>query len=326
MTYNISIALAVRNGTNFMQAQFDSFLRQTRLPNELIISDDASTDNTVEIAENFARKAPFNVHIYKNNKCLGVTKNFENALSKCSGDIIFLTDHDDVWLPDKIDLMTAYFTRCPEVGAIFSDAIMCDETLADLGYNLWQALWFKPCLQQKVLSGKAFEVFLKYPMVAGMTMAYKSNFHDMLLPFPNYKSCHDIWIILLIAAISKVTIIDKPLAKHRVHTSNQSGMTLKNLYKQYLKAKHQIKENRLNDVLGFHKAVLQRLDKHWNHFQIAPDVKYHLHQKIEHSQNRANMPENLMKRFPIIFNELIGLRYRKYSYGYKSLLQDVFLR
>ena len=326
MPPKISIALATYNGADYLQEQLESFRNQARPPDELVVSDDASTDQTLTIAEVFAAKAPFSVHVSQNHACMGSTKNFESAVSKCTGDIIFLADQDDVWLPTKIELMAHYLTQNSKLGAIFCDARMCDEKLGDLGYNLWQALWFKKAHQQKVQSGKAFEAFLQYPMVAGMTLAFRSRFRDLLLPFPEIKSSHDVWITLLCAAISKVDLINKALARHRVHASNLSGITLKNIYKQYLKARSQINENRLQSVLELHKALQARLSENTIAFPVSADVEHHLNQKIKHSQIRANMPESAVKRLPFIYKELANQRYRRYSYGYKGVLQDLLLR
>ena len=96
-----SIALATYNGERYLQEQLNSFLHQTRLPDEIIACDDCSTDRTMDILESFAISALFAVYIYRNAINLGYTKNFERAISLCSGDVIFLSDQDDVWFPKR---------------------------------------------------------------------------------------------------------------------------------------------------------------------------------------------------------------------------------
>ena len=98
----ISLAMTTYNGEDYLEEQLESFLRQTRIPNELIVCDDGSRDSTLNILEAFQLKAPFPVMINRNVENLGYTKNFENALSKCSGELIFLSDQDDIWEANKV--------------------------------------------------------------------------------------------------------------------------------------------------------------------------------------------------------------------------------
>src|SRR5215207_2518174 len=98
----ISIALCTYNGEQYLQQQLDSFVAQSRPPDELVVCDDRSTDRTVPIVEDFAKRAPFRVELVINETNLGSTRNFEKAIGLCTGDIIFLADQDDVWLPEKL--------------------------------------------------------------------------------------------------------------------------------------------------------------------------------------------------------------------------------
>ena len=92
----ISIALATYNGERYIEKQLDSIAQQTRLPNELIIFDDASNDTTADIIRNFSQNVPFLVRLDINQERLGSTRNFEKAIRVCNSDIIFLCDQDDV--------------------------------------------------------------------------------------------------------------------------------------------------------------------------------------------------------------------------------------
>ena len=122
MSNRLSVALATYNGERYLGEQLESILRQTRLPDELVIFDDASTDSTPAIVQEFAKAAPFPVRFQINAERLGSTRNFEAAIRACSGDIIFLCDQDDVWYPDKIARMEERFIKDPEAGAVFTDA------------------------------------------------------------------------------------------------------------------------------------------------------------------------------------------------------------
>ena len=100
MSLRFSVALCTYDGARYLTDQLDSFISQVRRPDELIICDDASTDESLDIIMSFAMHAPFPVRIYRNEHNLGFIKNFEKAIQLCDGDIIALADQDDVWYPD----------------------------------------------------------------------------------------------------------------------------------------------------------------------------------------------------------------------------------
>ena len=106
-----SIALCTYNGERFLSQQLESLAAQTILPDELVICDDASSDSSLRILEDFAQKAPFIVRIFKNPKNLGYIKNFEKAIGLCSMDVIFLSDHDDYWESEKLNQVLKVFDK-----------------------------------------------------------------------------------------------------------------------------------------------------------------------------------------------------------------------
>ena len=131
----ISIAMATYNGARFVREQLDSFSAQTRLPDELVVTDDCSTDDTVRVVEEFARTAPFAVTVHRNPKNLGYAPNFEKALAMCTGDIVFLSDQDDVWFPEKIARVIRYFEKEPCTQVVINDALLVDEQLNSTGHT-----------------------------------------------------------------------------------------------------------------------------------------------------------------------------------------------
>ncbi len=99
----LSIAMCTYNGAAYLSEQFESLATQTRVPDELVVCDDSSTDkHTREMVEAFARRAPFAVRLFVNKQNLGSKRSFELAIRRCRGEIIFLCDQDDVWREDKL--------------------------------------------------------------------------------------------------------------------------------------------------------------------------------------------------------------------------------
>src|SRR3712207_5989304 len=101
---SLSVALCTYDGARYLPEQLESLARQRRLPDELVVCDDGSADDTVDVVRRFADRAPFAVRLSLNPQNLGFVKNFEQAIRLCRGDLIALADQDDVWHPQKLEL------------------------------------------------------------------------------------------------------------------------------------------------------------------------------------------------------------------------------
>jgi glycosyltransferase involved in cell wall biosynthesis len=132
----ISIAMATYNGERYIREQLDSFATQTLPPDEVVICDDCSRDNTLAVVEKFAQSAKFNIRFARNERQLGFTRNFEKALSLCDGDLIFLSDQDDVWFPEKIEIVRNTFVSYPSVQVVINDVEIADGQLKSSGATL----------------------------------------------------------------------------------------------------------------------------------------------------------------------------------------------
>lgn len=208
MTSSVSVALATYNGRRYLPEQLASLAAQTRRPDELVVCDDLSTDGTVELLEQFARTAPFPVRIHRNASNLGVLRNFEKALSLCEGDIIFLSDQDDVWLPEKIDEIVRLFEARPDALAIVNDKLIADENLVPTGATM---------LGNIRGFGSPDGNF-----VAGCCSAFRREWLGIALPIPDGAIAHDTWLIGLAHRLGLVSISEKALQYYRRHGSNVS--------------------------------------------------------------------------------------------------------
>jgi len=153
---SLSVALCTYDGSRFLSEQLQSIGSQSRLPDELVICDDRSSDNTVAIIKSFALEAPFPLRLEVNPTNLGSTKNFERAISLCRGDVIALSDQDDIWKTDKLAYIERVFLSSASVGAVFSDADVVDEQLNSLGYKLWDRYGFTRKRRRHLVAGRAF--------------------------------------------------------------------------------------------------------------------------------------------------------------------------
>lgn len=204
----ISVCLATYNGGKYIKEQLDSILSQLDTTDEVIISDDGSSDNTLEVIKKLNEDR---IKIVPNKLEKGYSKNFENAISHASGDIIFLSDQDDVWMPNKVALM---MESLESADLAISDALISDGDL-------------NPTLGSHFNIHNVKTGFLNnwiQTRYIGACMAFKKEILTKILPFPsNQKLCaHDYWIANVGEFYYKVSLIYQPLIKYRRHGNNAS--------------------------------------------------------------------------------------------------------
>lgn len=209
----VSIAMATYNGAKYIHAQLGSFATQARLPDELIVCDDRSSDETVRILENFSQTAPFKVRIVCNSENLGYARNFEKAISLCSGDLIFLSDQDDVWFTNKIEIIEAIFEKSPSLLAAINDVEITDHNLVTTGETLLEGMK----KTGRFTNGARYHVL-------GCATAFRANLRRILLPLPSMPYAgsdvvaHDVWINVFSHSCKARVVVDKPLQFYRRHT------------------------------------------------------------------------------------------------------------
>src|SRR5258706_6700828 len=204
----ISIAMATFNGGNYLRQQLASFLAQTRLPDELVVCDDGSVDETLRILESFSREAPFEVHVHRNPQNFGYAGNFGRALSLCTGTIIFLSDQDDVWFPQKIERVASVFDASEDILLVINDAEITDKHLQPSG--LTQA-------------GQIRSVGLTLDhLVNGSCSAISARLLPVVIPIPQEEFAHDNWIHKLAGTMGVRKILDEVLQYYRRHDDSTS--------------------------------------------------------------------------------------------------------
>lgn len=220
-TETISVALCTYNGTRFLKEQLASLAAQERLPDELVVCDDRSTDNTVELLESFARTAPFPVRIHVNAANLGSTYNFDRAMRLCAGSMIAFCDQDDVWHPKRLAKCARALRNDPELGLVFSNGELIDDAGAQLPGRLWDNFTFDRAIRECIRRGDMLPL-VRYRFVTGATMMFRSALREHLCPAAG-EWLHDGWITALIACMARVGFLDQPLIRYRIHAQQQVG-------------------------------------------------------------------------------------------------------
>ncbi len=316
------------NGAQFLPAQWESILAQSRKPDEIVICDDGSSDKTRSLLEQLAKQSSIPVTLRLNEKNVGSVKNFEQAIRLCKRDIIALSDQDDVWRSDKLQLIEDAFTKHPAAGLVFSDAEIVNENLEPLGKRMWAEVAFGTHKQKLIARGRALEVLITGWTVTGATMAFRSEFVNLSLPIPEgIAMIHDGWIALTISAVADVICIDEPLIKYRQHGSQQIGAPARPQAKAEARGVHAIETafRRRNSSADLHRTLerlQERLLAHAQEYDTRKALAF-VGDYAFHLNVRANLPQRRLNRLPRILRELLTLRYHEYANGFKSAAKDL---
>ncbi|HEX9423777.1 MAG TPA: glycosyltransferase family 2 protein [Pyrinomonadaceae bacterium] len=323
----ISVAMSTYNGARYLREQLDSIATQTRPPDELVVCDDDSADTTREIVTAFAASTLFSVRLHVNERNLGSTKTFERSIAFCEGDVIVLSDQDDVWLPEKLRAIESCFIRKPSVGLVFSDAEVVDEKLRPLGYRLWESVGFDNTHRRLVRTGRVLDVLLPGWTVTGATMAFRAAFKDLVLDIPTQVALiHDGWIALMIASVADVSFIEEPLIKYRQHDHQQIGAKERKA-EQSASGLGAVKDalqrkNSYQEMIEIGTQAQQRLSERRDVYK-SEDALSRLAARLTHLRTRAKLPEHPLPRFIYVVRELLTGRYHRYSHGVFSAAKDL---
>lgn len=218
----ISVAMATCNGERFLAEQLQSIALQTRPPDEVVLSDDASSDNTVAVARDFARSAPFDVRILRTNERVGHPDNFFRAMKACTGDLIALADQDDVWHREKLTRCEMAYATTPDALLVVHSARVVDEDLAPTGpVTSWPPITAPGVIR----AGRLRPFNLPYP---GFALMFRSvcirqlNADARPADFTfgyNARLRHDVWLNLVCGALGSIVLLPDQLALYRRHAS-----------------------------------------------------------------------------------------------------------
>jgi glycosyltransferase involved in cell wall biosynthesis len=201
-----SVVLAAYNGERYIGEQLTSILSQLAAVDEIIVSDDASSDGTVAAV---GRHADPRIRMIQNRTRVGYVRNFERAIAQARGDHILFSDQDDVWLPNKVAVVDAALAH---KACVVSDAVVVDDALRELHASFFSL--------RGVRGFSILRVFMK-PCFIGATMACRKDYLAAMLPFPPNVP-HDFWVTLNATLDDTLSIITEPLILYRRHAATAS--------------------------------------------------------------------------------------------------------
>lgn len=223
----ISVCIATHNGSKYIREQLDSILSQIGTEDEIIISDDGSTDDTLSIINSYhdERIHLINFHQPENHlsgqmkSMLYASRNFENALKHTNGDYIFLSDQDDIWYPDKLERVQKALL-CNDI--IKHNFTLINENGKDIGKSKYTA---------DGQNNRSWLHLIKVLPFRGCCIAFRRSILDAAFPFPQTCLQHDSWIGLVARLVNaRFTYLEEPLLYHRVHSENVSELAKSNTF------------------------------------------------------------------------------------------------
>ncbi len=220
----ISVAICTYNGSKYLAKQLDSILQQDHyLPDEIVVCDDISNDATNEILRHYEQLYPSIFKVFINETNLGSNKNFEKAITLCTGDFLFLSDQDDVWKKDKIVKTMRVFEQNSTAEAVFSNADLidgADNLIANK--TIWNSVFFLENELPKPID--FFDLIAKNGnVITGATLCMKKDVKAFIFPFPT-TIFHDEWIAQLLALRNTIAYSTEFLISYRIHENQQVGM------------------------------------------------------------------------------------------------------
>lgn len=244
-----SVALCTYNGAQYLKEQLDSILGQTRPVDEIVICDDRSTDGTVALVNRYIEKYPEKIRLIENPVNLGYTRNFEKAICACSGDILFLSDQDDIWMPEKAETICDYFETHPDKSFVFTNAFLVNRFGAKSYHQtLFDVVGLDDRNKKLFRTGHQYQVLSTSGRVTGATTAMRASFVPYCIPFTVWGQVHDEMIAISALLWNKLDFIEQCLIKYRLHDSQSVGLGALFIYpaKRWETAK---------DILMWHREV-----------------------------------------------------------------------
>ena len=325
---SISVAMATCNGLPWLPQQLESILAQTLAATEIVISDDASNDGSWAYLIDQAAQHP-QLRLLRNSTRIGTARNFECAIRACKGDLIFLSDQDDLWCPHKIERQAADLLNSGSLLAM-SDGELISAVGEPLGQTLWQANGLTGPLLDALSCGRAANELIAPRYVTGCAIAFRAELRRWLLPIP-VGTWHDAWIGFTAAVVGEghISLIHEKLFHYRQHGANQLGAKVAprwwqpQKFRAYLSRLHRdigsIQD--LQDHVLFVAAARSWLDTEGLPIKSNDKLRRHLDLHAQFYEFRLAFAAAANAR-PNLALSTILRGYRDYASGWRSAARD----
>ncbi|RDV45536.1 glycosyltransferase family 2 protein [Leifsonia sp. ku-ls] len=312
----VGVALCTFNGAAFVTQQLRSILDQSPAPAEIVVGDDGSSDDTVDLVR-AADHGSTAVTVLDGAGRLGVTKNFERTVSAVVSPLVALSDQDDVWHRDRLRRLTPLFDD-GSVLLVHTDARLVDADGEPVGRTLFEELEVTPAELDLERSGRAFDAFLRRNLATGATVVFRRSLLESALPFPE-EWVHDEWLAAVAAALGGVAVVAEPTIDYRLHGANQIGVVTPTLRYKLSRVLEPRGDRNERLARRFH-LFADRLDA----LPVTPDIREKARAKAAFEARRAAFPASRARRlWPVLRLARTGAYGRFASRGRADILRDL---
>lgn len=318
------MVLCTHNGAEYVGQQVRSILAQDPQPDELVLGDDASADNTVAIVEDLiAQHSAAGGHVelvvIRHDPALGVVANFADALDRARGDLIALSDQDDVWHVGKLAAMTAAFDADPALLLVHTDARLVDALGTPLGMTVLEALEITSGERSGLERGDAFSTLLRRNLVTGATAVIRRELLSMAAPFPS-GWVHDEWLAAVAAAVGTLRLLPEALIDYRQHGSNQIGARRPGMRERWEKLR-ETREPRASRMVSRSQELVDALVRLGS--KVPAEHLAAARAALEHERRRRSLPRRRIARVAPVVAAAARGDYGRYSRGGIDVLRDL---
>lgn len=318
----VSVALCTYKPGRYLEEQLESIARQTVRPDEIIVTDDSPPNGSLEFITRVLERVGIPFRTVGNPDRLGVVANFEKAISQCTGDLIFLSDQDDVWVSTKVEETLGFFSSHPECLLAHSDGWITNEHLEPTG-TLFDVFMIGERERYEVAHGRASAAFHRGNRCTGAACAFRRVLFNSARPFPIGVVLHDEWLAVCAAAANRIGIIDSKLIQYRQHASNAVGA----IYDRPNYIRDAVR--RVREHGTFHQANIARCEIfllaaiRMRSFTSDHTNETFAKRRFEFAQFRAKLPGNPFARLPTIAGRTSD--YSQLALGWQSIAADCVL-
>jgi hypothetical protein len=321
----ISVAMRVYNSSRFVGEQLASILEQTCPPDEIVVGDDGSDDDTLDIivamvdAARHARPGLKAVLKLLPSLHVGITANIQRTIAACTGDIIVICDHDDRCHPSRFARIRDEFERRPDLLYVHGDAQLIDDQGAGLGARLTERQLVSRWERERYAAGEAFQVLIRRNIATGATAAFRRSLVPLASPFPT-TWVYDEWLGIIAAGMGQLAFIDDPQLDYRQHSSNKQGVRQRSAREKagMLLTAGTSRNERLRaraQVLGERLEGLGSV--------VPPQNLALARAKLRYERTRSELPRNrLLRALPVLWVAASGA-YGRFARGRKDIVLDL---
>jgi glycosyltransferase involved in cell wall biosynthesis len=315
----VTVALCTHNGAPYIEQQVLSIVTQVPAPFEIVLGDDASTDGTVELAESVAKAHGVPLVVRRHDPALGVSGNFADAIAHARGDLIALSDQDDVWHPGKLAAHLERFAADADLLLTHSDARLVDAVGTPTGSTLLDALEATAAERAGLERGDAFATLLRRNLVTGATVVLRRRLVDAALPVA-HGWVHDEWLAAIAAATGTLRLLPAQLIDYRQHGGNQIGARRPSMSDRWAKLREQ-REPRASALVARTTALVSALEGLGE--AVPPERLAAARARLAHERRRRALPRVPIARIPRILAAAVRGDYSRYSRGSIDMLRDL---